>query len=81
MPFGGEEVERAARTGKECKAIHPLSSYNHPATPPLLYLLEVLHYPTDVMHPPPQRLRLWQICPKGKMPFLQHRKTTPKEIR
>ena len=30
MPFGGEEVERAARTGKECKAIHPLSSYNHP---------------------------------------------------
>ena len=27
-----EEVERAARTRKECKAIHPLSSYNHPAT-------------------------------------------------
>ena len=80
MPFGGEEVERAARTGKECKAIHPLSSYNHPATPLLLYLV-VLHYPTDVMHPPLQRLRLWQICPKGKMPFLQHRKTTPKEIR
>ena len=69
MPFGGEEVERAARTGKECKAIHPLSSYNHPTTPILLYQV-VLHYPTDVMHPPPQRLRMWQICPKGKMPFI-----------